>query len=104
MGTKGTCKTSLATLLVSQLELLVSEGDPVEGGVMNFNLAAAGSGLDVSEWVIILVNGPLYSSSSSSSFSSPPPLPPPLLLFLLLLFLQTTLKSLKDHLPRKIRK
>ena len=48
MGTKGTCKTTMGTQLVSHLELLVSEGEPVEGGVITFNLAAAGTGLDVS--------------------------------------------------------
>ena len=48
MGTKGTCKTTMGTQLVSHLELLISEGEPVEGGIISFNLAAAGTGLDVS--------------------------------------------------------
>ena len=88
MGTKGTCKTTLASLLVSHLELLVSEGEPVEGGVLSFNLAAAGTGLDVSHHTIASLLLLLLLSFHC---------------FLVVFLLQSTLRFLKDQLPRKIR-
>ena len=92
MGTKGTCKTTLASLLVSHLELLVSEGEPVEGGVLSFNLAAAGTGLDVSHHTIasLLLLLLLFLLLSFHCF-------------LVVFLLQSTLRFLKDQLPRKIR-